>query len=179
MRRNLYLYLALACFAGLLAIFVFDGYMGLYDTVHMVTGEQRITVGPDFWIQQGQPFGPRGPVPFEGSGADYFISADRGAGISFTYEIDNRRFSAFREEVDVSVWRSQQKLRDMISQPVAVPGFAKGEVKWAIDNREIVPADFPSEQTFQYTMVIRSGGVERRIVVSLNPIFRLEKPIIQ
>ena len=37
MRRHLFLYLALACFAGLIAISIVDGYMGIYNTVYITT----------------------------------------------------------------------------------------------------------------------------------------------
>ena len=39
MRRHLFLYLALGCFAGLIAIFIVDGYVGIYDTVYVTAGE--------------------------------------------------------------------------------------------------------------------------------------------
>ena len=38
-RRNLFLYLTIACFFGLIAIFIVDGYMGIYDILYVTTGE--------------------------------------------------------------------------------------------------------------------------------------------
>ena len=36
-RRNLFLYLTLACFLGIIAIFIFDGYVGIYDTIYVTS----------------------------------------------------------------------------------------------------------------------------------------------
>ncbi|GAI56646.1 unnamed protein product, partial [marine sediment metagenome] len=41
MRKNLFLYLTLACFFGLIAIFIVDGYLGIYDTIYVTAGEQE------------------------------------------------------------------------------------------------------------------------------------------
>ncbi len=54
MRKNLFLYLALACFVGLIAIFVVDGYMGIYDTVYITTGKQEYKVDADVGIACGK-----------------------------------------------------------------------------------------------------------------------------
>jgi hypothetical protein len=40
------LYLALACFAGLIAIFIADGYLGIYDTAYVTAGEYEQEIEP-------------------------------------------------------------------------------------------------------------------------------------
>jgi hypothetical protein len=44
------LYLALACFAGLIAISIVDGYMGIYYTVYITTGEYEQEIKPESWL---------------------------------------------------------------------------------------------------------------------------------
>ena len=51
-RKSLFLYLTLACFLGLIAIFVVDGYMGVYDTFYLTTGEYEQKIGPGSWLKQ-------------------------------------------------------------------------------------------------------------------------------
>jgi hypothetical protein len=53
-RKNLFLCLTLACFVGLVAIFVVDGYTGIYDTIYITYGEQVQKVEPDYWLGQGR-----------------------------------------------------------------------------------------------------------------------------
>ena len=47
--RRLFLYLAIACFAALVAIFVVDGYMGVYDTLYVTVGEYEQEIEADYW----------------------------------------------------------------------------------------------------------------------------------
>ncbi len=169
MRRNLFLYLALACFVGLVAIFITDGYMGIYDTVYITTGEQSWKVEADFWLRQGAI-----PVPYpvgepvKGVGT-YSMSVNRGDKISFRYEVDNRQFSSYTADIEVSVWHSQQKIRDLLSQPMSIAAFEKDNLEWVIDNTELVPGDIPPEQSYEYSIIIKRGELERRIIVYVNP----------
>ncbi len=174
MRRNLFLYLALACFVGLLAIFVVDGYLGVYDTVYIATGEQEYKIEADVWQRLYPTYAPGpveyAPTPVEGSEGFYIMSANRGEKISFRYEVDNRLFSTYEANIEVSVWHSQQKVRDLIPQPVSIFSFGKGESEWTIDNTELVPTDILPEQSYDYTVIITRGEIERKIVVSISPL---------
>ena len=173
-RRNLFLYLTLICFFGLIAIFIVDGYMGVYDTVYITTGEQSWKVEADVWQRQYPTYapGPRPdePMPVEGGKGVYLMPANREEKVSFRYEVDNRLFSTYKADIEASVWHSQQKVRDLISQPMSISAFDKGESEWVIDNTEILPKDIPPEQSYQYTVIIKRGEIERRIVVSINPV---------
>jgi hypothetical protein len=42
--KNLYLFLTIAFFLAIIAIFVFDGYMGVYDTVTVIAEEREETI---------------------------------------------------------------------------------------------------------------------------------------
>lgn len=153
-RRNLFLYLTLACFLGLIAIFIFDGYMGIYDTVYITSGEQERRIDSDVW-QRGQEFWSSG--------------VSRGEKAFFRYEVDNRRFPSYAVDIEVSVWRSQEKLRDIISQRMTVGPFDKGQLEWMIDTAEFLPADLPPEQSYEFTVMIRQGEIRRNVILYVNP----------
>ena len=170
MRRNLFLYLALACFVGLLAIFVVDGYLGIYDTVYITAGEREEKIEPDFWLRQGR----AAPA---GVKNDYYISANWGEKVFFSYEVDNRQFSSYRANIEVSVWRSQEKVRDLISQPILIGAFDKGQLEWTVDTTQLLPGGIPAEQRFEYTVIIKRGEIERKIIVYLNPPAYLPKSV--
>jgi hypothetical protein len=154
-RRNLFLYLTLACFLGIIAIFIFDGYMGFYDTIYLTTGEYEQKIEPDIWMQ---------PNPF------WSASVNQGGKIYFRYEVDNRRFSEYTADVAVSVWRSQTKVSDLLSQKVSLGGFARKQLEWEVDTTGLLPGDLPQGQGYDFSVVIKMGEMERRIIVYVNPI---------
>lgn len=159
-RRNLFLYLTLACFLGLIAIFIVDGYMGIYDTIYVTAGEREQKIESDVWLR-----------------GDKFLSAgvDRGEKAFFRYEVDNRRFSSYTADIEVSVWRSQQKVRDLISQPILIGAFDKEQLEWEIDTAELIPGDIPPDKSYEYTVNIKRGEIERNIILRINPIpYKLE-----
>ena len=184
MRRNLFLYLALACFVGLLVIFVVDGYLGVYDTVYVTAGEESWKVEANVWLSQFpyQRIAPQavpasGPstAPYPGTAETeknaYYMSANRGEEVSFRYEVDNRLFSTYKADIEVSVWHSQQKVSELlVPQPVSIAAFDKGKWEWVVDNAELLPRDILPEQGYDYTVIITRGEIERRIVVSVNPL---------
>jgi hypothetical protein len=90
-RRNLFLYLTLACFIGLIAIFIVDGYMGIYDTIYVTTGEREQKIEPDFWLRQEWAWS---------TGVNWDEK------VFFGYEVDNRQFSAYSADIEASVWHS-------------------------------------------------------------------------
>lgn len=109
-RRNLFLYLTLACFLGLIAIFIFDGYMGLYDTIYLTAGEREQKIETDVW-----------------RGQDTYWSAgvNRGEKVFFRYEVDNRQFSNYATEVKASIWHMQEKMLDVTTQKIDLASFDK------------------------------------------------------
>ncbi len=174
MRKNLFLYLALACFVGLIVLFVVDGYLGVYDTAYIATGEQEYKIEVDVWQRQYPTYAPTStqyaPIPVgEGKGV-YYMPANRGDNVSFRYEVDNRLFSTYKADIEVSVWHSQEKVLDLIAQPLSISAFGKGELEWVVDNTELVPGSILPEQSYEYSVIIKRGGIERKIVMSVNPI---------
>ncbi len=162
-RRNLFLYLTLVCFCGLIAIFIADGYMGVYDTLSVTAGEWEQEIEPDQWSQEDR-------------GWQQTVNVNRGGKAFFTYRVDNRRFSSYSADVDVTVWRSQEKVYDVVSQPISLGNFAEGQMEWVIDTAGLLPAEAPPEQGYQYTVVINRGEIEREIILNINPYYE-PKPV--
>ncbi|MCX6011480.1 MAG: hypothetical protein NT134_04415 [Chloroflexi bacterium] len=155
MRRNIFLYLALACFLSLIAIFIFDGYMGIYDTTYVTVGEQEQIIEPDYWLPQRD-----APAGYE---IDYYISAEWGQKVFFRYEIDNRRFASYSTLVQASVWQENEKLFDLFSEEKSIGPFDKAIAEWELSAEEL---EEPVAGTSnQYTIKISWGEVTRRIVV--------------
>ncbi len=153
-RRSLYLYLTLVCFFGIIAIFIVDGYVGIYDTIYITAGEREQKVESDVW-QRNDTFWSSG------------IAREEKAFIR--YEVDNRQFSRYEADVDVTVWRMQEKVSDVLSQRIAIGAFDKVYVEWTIDTAELLPPDAPPEQGFDYTLTIKRGEIERNIILNIDP----------
>ena len=154
MRKKLFLYLTLACFFGLIAIFIVDGYMGIYDTIYITAGEREEKVEPDSWLKQDR---------FWSVGVNWEEK------IFFDYEVDNRRFSSYSAEIEVSVWHSQEKVADLVSRHMQIGAFDKGQLEWVLDTAELKPDDILPEQSYEFTVIIKRGQVERNIIVYINP----------
>jgi len=162
MRKQLFLYLTLACFFGLIAIFIVDGYMGIYDTIYVTAGEREEKIEPDFWLRQDL-------IKSAEVKNAYSISANWEEKIFFRYEIDNRRFSSYTADIEVAVWHSQEKIYDLVSQHSQIGAFAKEQLEWVLDTAEFLPGDIPTEQGYQFTLTIKRGQIERNIIVYINP----------
>ena len=152
-RKNIYLYLTLACFVGIIAIFIIDGYLGVYDTVHVQIGETERTIEPERWLRENYK-----PI----------YTVTDGGRVFFRYEIDNRQFSAYSADVKASVWLGQVKKGDLISQAITVDPFEKEEVKFGVVTNRIRPTNIPPTQNYQFSVVITSEEIERSIIVNVK-----------
>ena len=159
-RRNVFLYLTLACFFGLVAIFIVDGYLGIYDTVYVTAGEYEQEIEPDFWLRHDR---------------TWSTGVNWGEKVFFRYEVDNRLFSGYTADVDVSVWHSQERVRDLLSQQILISAFDKGQLEWVMDTTELLPTQ--PEQGYQYTVIVKRGEIERKIIVNVNPFVYPLKPV--
>jgi len=157
MRRHLFLYLAIACFLGLLAIFVFDGYMGIYDTIRVKAGEYEQTIEPEQWQRDRY-------IPSSGT--------TWGGKIFFTYEVGNRLFSSYTTQIQASVWQENKKVFDLFSGDESAEPFGNLTVEWTLDSKELESHGFSPGQ---YTVKIKRGEVERTIVTHFNE--PLTKPL--
>lgn len=157
-KRNLYLYLAIACFIGIIAIFTIDGYLGIYDTIYITTGEQEITVEPEYWSSR-----------YPGAPKAYYTGANWGEKVFFRYEVANRRFSSYSTSIQASLWKENEKILDLFSEDKLIKSFDKAMVEWTLDSEEFQSFGF---DVGEYTVKIEREGVERRIIVayhSLSP----------
>jgi hypothetical protein len=151
-RKNLYLALTVAFFLAIIAIFIFDGYMGVYDTVRITTQEQEELIQPEYWSR------------------DYPQSTwtNEGQDIYFRYELDNRTFSTYSADIEVAVWFGETKLEVLLTQAVNINGFDKEELSWTVDTGTLRPADIPQNQDYEFSVIITRDGVERRIIVHIS-----------
>jgi hypothetical protein len=153
--KTLYLYLTLACFLGIILIFIFDGYMGLYDSLTVKSQEIPNKFEADFWVR-----------PYNQASA----WVEHGGTMRFNYEVDNRRFSAYQADIEVSLWRVNEKIAVILAKPVSVAAFDKTQFEWFVDTAKIVPVDFPANEQYFFTVVIKMGEIERRIVTTVQPV---------
>ncbi len=153
MRKNLFLYLTLACFFGLIAIFVVDGYLGVYDTLYVTSGEHEEKIEADFWLRQEW---------------SWETGVNWGEKVFLQYEVANHQFSGYSADIEASVWRGQEKVSDLGTQSVSIGPFASAEVEWLVDTAELLPN--PPEQYYPYSILIKRGEIERKIIVSINPV---------
>lgn len=158
MRRNLFLYLALACFIGLIAIFIVDGYLGIYDNIYVTVGEQEQIIESDYWLP-----GRSAPAGFE---INYCcIDADWGQRVFFRYEIDNRRFATYDTLFEVSLWQENEKVLDLFSEEQSIGAFDKATMEWTLSTEDLEEPVLGISDA--YTVKISYGEVARRIVVIL------------
>ena len=161
-QKILYFYLTIACFVGLIAIFIVDGYLGVYDTLYVPMGEREEKIEADQWQQWSQ-----------------WERAEIGWGerAFFRYEVDNRQFSTYSANVAVSVWRSREKVRDLLSQSVSIAPFDKEEVEWVVDTTELLPTGVSLEgRPVEYTIVINRGEIERKVIFTIFGYAKVPSP---
>ena len=152
-RKYRFLYLAIACFAGLVAIFIVDGYLGVYDTLYITVSEYEEKIEADYWERYYDDYS----VWRTGARADEKIS--------FRYEIDNRTFSTYLTHVQASVWQENEKRMDLFSEDKSIEPFDKAVAEWTLSSEDL-DVSFEPGGYAQYTVKISYGEVERRIIVS-------------
>jgi len=156
LKRNIYLGLTLAFFLSLISVFVFDGYMGVYDTVRVTTtqeGEQ--VMEPDSWLHDDYDY-------------RHYVWTEEGQDISFHYELENRCLSDYTANVEVAIWFGETKHSTLLSQAVTVPSFDTEEFSWTIATGTLRPGDIAANYDFEFSVVIERDGVELRIVVHVS-----------
>jgi hypothetical protein len=153
--NNLFLFLALACFAGIILIFVFDGYIGLYDKMVIDNGQYKQNIEWDEWARQ------------EKYGGSIGTSLEPGAQADFTYTIENHRFSEYTDVIEATLWYNREKVADLLSEKISVPSFDKAEVKWTIKSTDILPKDSSVNQNYFFVVKIKRGSLEREVNINI------------
>lgn len=150
-RRYRFLYLAIACIAGLIAVFVVDGYLGIYDTVYITIGEYEQKIEPVWWLREETMWS---------SGARWDET------VSFRYEIENHQFSTYSTHIEASVWKENERVIDLFAGDESIEPFGKVTVEWTLSGEELESAGFGIDEYADYTVRINYGDVERRIIVN-------------
>ncbi|MDD4875691.1 MAG: hypothetical protein PHQ86_00950 [Dehalococcoidales bacterium] len=153
MKKYLYLYLTIACFLGLIALFVIDGYMGIYENILITSGEQEQKIEPDLWLQKD---------------GVYSTWTNLDENVFFSYEIANRRFSSYSAEIEVSLWQSQEKLFDLVSEDIQIGAFSTGRIEWVVNTEKLNIDDNTLSKSYQYSIIIKREQLERRIILNIN-----------
>ncbi|MFC1969711.1 hypothetical protein ACFLVV_00650 [Chloroflexota bacterium] len=153
-KRSLYLYLAMACFIGIIAIFILDGYLGIYDTIYITTGEQEMTVEPEYWSSR-----------CPGAPKDYYTGGNWGEKIFFRYEVENNNFSSYSTSIQVSVWKENEKILDLLSEDRLIKSFDEAIVEWTLDSEELQAHGF---DVGEYTVKVERNGIMRRVIMSYH-----------
>lgn len=134
-----------------IAIFIADGYLGIYDTIYITAGEREQKVEPDFWLRWDR---------------SWSTGVNWGEKVFFRYEVDNRRFSTYSTPIQASVWKENEKVIDLFSGDKSIRPFDKLMVEWTLSTQDLEKAGFGADRDTKYTVKIKHGEVERRIVVN-------------
>jgi hypothetical protein len=153
--RNLYLYLALACFLGIVLIFLFDGYLGVYDSLKADGNRGLQEIPAEQWLDPGR------------DGA-MFMNIDQEGYLDFTYTISNRRFIGFSEEVRVTVVDGTGVPLQLADEVLTAGAFGNGEITWTLDAGQLQPPGTTSEGGYSVDLFIRRDNVTRQITLYVN-----------
>ncbi len=132
--KNQGLYIGVVCLIGIIAIFFFDAYIGIYDTLYVEEGWER-------------------EIAFDKSYPKY-VRADYGETIYFRYEITNRRFNEYNTGIQASVWRGNDKDLTLFSVNKSVKPFDSITVEWTLETEKLEP-------NTKYILKINTNTFER------------------
>ena len=152
---NRWLYLTVACFLGIVAIFFVDGYMGIYDTVWITAGDSSYNIEPDYWERS-----------WAKNDGYHIGGVTQGDLMQFRYQVDNRRFSDRYIKIEASLWRSGREVGQLFTGGGSVGAFKSSPVyQWTLDTTGL---NVSGEHN--YTVRVKRGGVERKIYFQLTPL---------
>ena len=79
--------------------------------------------------------------------------------------MNNRKFSTLSTTIQVSVWKENEKITNLLAEDKVVKPFDKTTVEWTLDSKELESLGFSEGQ---YTVKIERDGVERKIIVGYH-----------
>lgn len=152
---SLWLYLAIACFLGIVAIFFVDGYMGIYDTIWVTVGDRTYEIEPDYW-----------ELSWVNNDGYYIGGVGQGDLMQFRYQVDNRCFSDCYIRVEASLWRGGREVEELFTAGGKMEAFKSSPVyEWTLDTTGL---DASGEYGgTNYTVKITRDGVERKMHLEL------------
>ncbi|HTY81856.1 MAG TPA: hypothetical protein VMB24_03655 [Dehalococcoidales bacterium] len=149
--NNIFLILALLCFLGIVAIFIFDGYIGVYDTLAVNNGQYTQTVTPDQW---GQP---------ERYGGSFNAGIPGNGSATFTYTMENHRFNKYNSRLDATLVYNEQIVLNLFGRDISIPAFGKQSFEWTLS-----AADVPMQyRNVVGTIKIVSGNIQRQVGLNI------------
>ncbi len=153
--KNLYLYLALACFLGIVLIFFFDGYVGVYDSLKADNGTYIQEVSAEQWQSTDRYAGP------------FSMSIDASGSLAFTYRVDNRRFTGYSAPVTVTLTDGTGQTTEVTRQTLTAGAFRSGEVSWTLRSADLPPVG-ATNGTVMVELTIQRGSVTRSLSLYVN-----------
>jgi len=144
--KNLGLYIGLLCTIGIMAVFFFDAYIGVYDTLYVT---ER---GWEFEIAFDRPY-----PQYIGGDEDY------GETISFSYEITNHRFKEYDTYIEASVWRGKEKNITLFSANKSIKPFENITIEWVLETEKLEP-------NTNYLLKIKTVDFERIVHMRFHQI---------
>jgi hypothetical protein len=135
--KNLGLYIGLLCTIGIMAVFFFDAYIGVYDTLYLTEeGWEREMIAFDR------------PYP-------KYIGADYGETLYFSYEITNHEFKEYNTYIEASVWRKgKEKVLTLFSANKSIKPFENITLEWVLESEKLEP-------NTNYLLKIKTDDFER------------------
>jgi hypothetical protein len=133
--KNLGLYIGLICIFGIMAVFFFDAYIGVYDTLY---------VTEEGWERE---------IAFDRPYPEY-IGADYGETIYFSYEITNHGFKGYDTYIEASVWRGKEKNMTLFSANKSIKPFENITIEWVLESEKL-------ESNTDYILKIKTVDFER------------------
>ncbi len=142
--KNLGLYIGLLCIIGIMTVFFFDAYIGVYDTLYVTEGGWEREIAFDR------------PYP-------KYIGADYGETIYFSYEITNRRFKEYNTHIEASVWRGKEKNLTLFSANKSIKPFENVTIEWVLETEKLEP-------NTNYILKIKTDDFERIVQMRFSQI---------
>lgn len=153
--KNLYLFLAMACFLGIVLIFFFDGYVGVYDSLKADDGSYLQEVPTEIW---------QNPDQFR---APFSLTIGEVGSLKFTYRVDNHRFTGYTAPVVVTLEDTTGTVTELAHRTLTAGAFGNGEITWTLNGADLVPAG-AAGSTLAVEMTIQRDGVTRQISLYVN-----------
>lgn len=138
--KNLGLYIGLLCIICIVAVFFFDAYYGVYDTLYVTEG------------------GREREIAFDRSYPAH-IGADYGEAVYFSYNIANHRFKGYNTHIEASVWRGKERNLTLFSANKSIKPFENITIEWVLETENLEP-------NTNYNLKIKTDDFER--IVSME-----------
>lgn len=116
-KKNLSLFVSIFCIIGILSIFFFDAYLGIYDSLSYTDGEHTRELIGERYVRN--------------------IYTNHGNKLHFEYEITNNNFKDHETHVVVTVFISGDEILILHSSVITVESFDSVTVGWILDSSQL------------------------------------------